>query len=98
MSRTIVRTLCIVTLTAIAVTLNASDLALPWHPYGWSGLVVQNGDTVHEVTPFAAREGVRAGDKIDLHGRPPAERNSVGVVPVVPNTVLRLPLTSGRVV
>lgn len=97
MSRQLVRTLCVVVLTAIAVTINGSDIALPWHPYGWFGLVPQNGSTVREVAPFAARAGVRPGDTIDLRKMTPADRYSV-VKPVVPGRVMKLPLTSGKVV
>ena len=94
MRRTVVRTVCIVTLTAVAFVIIGSDLALPWHPYGWFGFLVTDGNIVTMATPVAGN-AVRDGDRIDLHRLSPEDRLRLTRSDPT-GYVLKLPLISKR--
>jgi len=96
MRRAVVRTVCIVTLTVVAAIVTGSDLALPWHPYGWFGFLITNGNIVAMTTPTAG-DAVRNGDRIDLHRMSPEDRLRL-TRSDPPGYVLNLPLVSGHTV
>ena len=96
MRRAAVRTVCVVALAAVAFVITGSDLSLPWHPYGWFGFLVTNGNVVTMETPISGG-AVRDGDRIDLHRMTPEDRLRL-TRSAPPGYVLTLPLISGHVV
>lgn len=96
MRRAVARSVCIVALTAVACAITGSDLALPWHPYGWFGFLVTNGNVVTMATPIAGG-AIHDGDRIDLHRMSPEDRLRL-TRSGPPGYVLKLPLISGRAV
>jgi hypothetical protein len=96
MSKAVVRVWVIAFLTALSAVTTASDLSVPWHPYGWYGIGVVRADgTVANVEPQAVREGLHAGDRIDLRRMRPEDRFSLQR-PARPGRTLQLPLQDGR--
>ncbi len=95
MNRTVVRTLFVFVFTSIAIVINASDLMLPWHPYGGFNVGIAGGRP-NAIAGLAARLA-RPGEQLDIRRMSPADRFVLGRV-VSPGRVLKLPFTSGRVV
>ena len=72
----------------------ASDLALPWHPYGWFGFLIGPRETV--VAAFSGTTGqLHAGETIDIAHMTPEDRFKLGRV-VKPGSIIHLALSSGR--
>lgn len=101
-TRVVARTIFVVFLTLVALVVEGSDLALPWHPYGTFGFVMGHGRAsgrrteVTAILPGGSRT-LAVGDTIDVSSMTPADRFVLGRV-VKPGRVIRLPLASGRVV
>ncbi|HLI95793.1 MAG TPA: hypothetical protein VKT72_06870 [Candidatus Baltobacteraceae bacterium] len=82
MNKAVVRTLFVIVFTSIAIVINASDLTLPWHPYG----SFTNSLSIS-----------RHSEQIDIRRMTPADRFALGRVTSI-GRVISVPLTSGRVV
>lgn len=101
MSRATIRTIFVVALTLVAIVIEGSDLMLPWHPYASFGFLMNPRFEVIAVFPSASG-ALHVGDRIDVSNMTPADRfifngSSVGRA-ATPGRVVRLPLTSGRIV
>lgn len=95
MTRAIVRSTFILIFTAIAVLSTASDLALPWHPYGSFGFLMSPRATVIAALPGTATTRLHPGETIDVARMTPEARFKLGRV-VKPGTTILVPLSSGR--
>lgn len=96
LTKATVRTIFVMALTLVAIASEASDLWLPWHPYGSFGILLGPRSTVVVTDPRIARS-LRPGDTVDLSRMTPADRFVLSRV-VEPGRAIRLPLTSGRIV
>ncbi|HLI95794.1 MAG TPA: hypothetical protein VKT72_06875 [Candidatus Baltobacteraceae bacterium] len=88
----VVRMLFIVAFSAIAIAFNASDLTIPWHPYGGFKVGTLLSGRFNAFTV----PGTRRGETLDVRAMTPEDRFSVGRATLSGRT-LRLPLTSRRV-
>lgn len=97
MSKAVARTLFVLVFSAIGITVSSSDLILPWHPYGFYGITTSENGTIVGVAPWAVREGLHLGDRLDFARMTMKQRFSYGR-PVVPNSTMTIPLTAGRTI
>jgi len=71
-----IRIAAVIALALFAIVFSASDIVLPWHPYGAVGFTSNRRVGVTSVTPnsHAAKMGVRVGDRINFFALGPLER------------------------
>ncbi len=101
-SRAVVRVVFILLTASIVVVTVLSDLFIPWHPYAAFDFSANRSGEVTWAGVNAQHAGLRAGDRIDVAGLPPAQRVKFFAAPSYiladAGQTMRLPLESGRAV
>lgn len=95
-TRTVVRTAFIVLVTAIVIVWASVDFSQLWHPrLAFLSFSADSSGRITTVDPFAARSGLRVGDRIDEHRMSPEQQIRL-FYPAANGEPIILPLTSGR--
>lgn len=98
-TRSLIRTVFVLALSALCLAVTLPDIAVPWHPFATFGYSANSvSGVITTVDADAARRGLRAGRRIDTALMTPADRGRYVVTsPLAPQgTTIDLPLVSGQ--